>query len=174
MTYYYVQTGNDDYYISSGTGTVYTTPQVWVGYNNTITPSVVEVGYARINTSGIGTDTISDADLYIDEYSYTSSRGVTRVYKVWILDSAIYRLLTNGTLTYGASPAVRTIKLTATELTYINKSGYTDIRVTVDDPGAGKVRNFRFKAYETAQANAIRLNVTHAPASTFTPKMMVY
>ena len=165
MTSYYIATANDDWYDNSISGRVDGTNQIWVEDIETITPNYENQGYGDITTSGIGTDEISTATLYLDEYSYTGSRGLKLQYNVWIWNGSSFVAMTNGTnILYGRSPIVRQIQLTATELGYINKTGVTSFRVTVPEVSAGQFLSFKYKAYETSQANALRLDVTHAPA----------
>jgi len=163
---YYIDTANDDWYVHSVTGRQDGTNEIWVQKNNVITPNYSEIGYGDILTSGIGTDVISAATLYIDEYAYSLSRGLRAGYTVWIWTGSAFTTLYYGSMIYGRTPAVRTIALTPTEIGYINTSGKTQFRVTVPDVLGGKYSFFKYKAYETAQANALRLSVTHAPAAT--------
>jgi len=170
---YYIDTANDDWYVHSVTGRQDGTNEIWVQKNNVITPNYSETGYGDILTSGIGTDVISAATLYLDEVSYTASRGIKLQYNVWIWNGSSFVVMTNGTnILYGRSPIVRQIVLTATEQGYINKTGKTSFRVTVGTVSAGQFKLFKYKAYETAQANALRLSVTHAPAATGAPQVI--
>lgn len=161
---YYVAVANDDWYLT-GLKRFDGTTELLIVNNTIIFPATVSRGLADITTSGIGTDDISAAGLIFDEHSYTSSRGVSKTYGVQIWDGSFWQTLTNGSLTYSGS--VRTVVLTAAEIAYINKTGKTSFRWQVGNPGAMKFRQFKIKAFETAQANAARLSVTHAPPSAF-------
>jgi len=170
-TTYYVSTGVKDWHVDTLSGADYNDLQL-KAFNNRVTfPATSSFAYANIDTSGIpDTDVISAATLKLDEYSYTASRGVTKTYYVYILDGTTWRTIT--TLTYGGSPAVRSVTLNSTQLGYISKTGETRFRIVVPDPGNMKYRNFLIKAYETSQANAMRLEVTHAAPVTFIPQVI--
>jgi len=159
MTMYYVATGADDYDDDSTTNTT-----LKIEDNNVFFPNPTEVyAYAKVTTSGIGTDDISAATVYWDEYSYSASRGTTKTYNVLMWNGSSYTNI--GTFTHDKYPATRSIVLNATQRGWISKTGTTNFHITVDDPGTSRSRLLHIKAYETAQANAFRMDVTHAPAA---------
>lgn len=165
MTLYYVGVGVDDWWSSTALGTNnYTTTRLNAGWNNVIVGGDIRNAYADVDTSSIGTDVISSATLYLNEYDYSVvGRGVAKTYRVRIWTGSNFVTLTNGSLTF-TTATTRSIVLTSTEIGYINKTGKTSFSIQVDDPGAGCSRIFRCNAYETSQATALRLNVDHAPA----------
>lgn len=165
---YYVATGNDDYYYGTD-GTVKTTSLLKADYSNISSPSSINEIIADITTSGIGTDTISAATLYWDESSYQASSRVSKTYNIYQVQGSTTVKI--ATYTFGTA-AVRSLVLNSTQLGYINKTGKSRFQIDVDDPGTFKLRILNIKAYETSQANAMRLSVTHAPAATSKPQVI--
>lgn len=176
MTLYYINTGYGDYYLHSIGGTptyYYTTNQIIAGYNEAVVPTIIDQAFGLVYTFDIpDTDTIYSANLYLDEYNYISTGKPPKTYTVQIWDSGIsnYRNLTNGNLTYGASPTTRIIPFTITELNYISKTGYTLFRIICDSPGSGKAREVHIQAYENSQSTALRLDIVHSP---YIPQVIV-
>jgi hypothetical protein len=76
--------------------------------------------------------------------------------------------------TYGRSAVTRTKVLNATQIGYINKSGFTRFGWTVSGTvSSGQFKSLLIKAYETSQAVACRMSVTHAPAPTYSPQVII-
>jgi hypothetical protein len=161
---YYVEAGVDDWDSYPGTSR-YTGTTIQASDNKEISPNFVRKAYANVDTSGVpDDDVISSASVKFDEVSYYASKGVrTKNYKVYIDNSGAWVSL--GTLTFGASAVVRTIVLDSTQRGYINKTGDTKFRfITTPEMASGSAVTLTIKAYETAQANACRMEITHAPA----------
>ena len=120
----------------------------------------VTAGFADIDTSAIGTDTISAATLWFYHVGYTLTtpalgrRRIIRVGGTTILDTTV----SAGTAGWKSEA------LTAGELALINKTGTTRVLFDVDDPGAGG-RLWRLQAWDYSDhSRACYLAVTHAPA----------
>jgi len=172
-TTYYIYTGNDDFYTNNLGTSYYSTPLLEVNQNSATFPPVSSYATCKVDTSGIPEDDIiSDGTLYLDENDYTASGGVSKLYQVQQLRNAYWATIKTLIFT---TATTKSFSLDSTSLSYISKTGYSQFRVVVSNPGAGKKRTFHFKAYETSQANAMRLSITHAPPPvTFIPKVMVY
>jgi len=168
---YYVAAAADDWYNKNTTGDVTGTSLLFAGVVNSMFPPFTYSALAEIDTSGIGTDVISAATFYLDSGAYTASRRVTKTYKIQIYDGvSAYVTIKSGT--WSAAGTISEV-LTGGELAYINKTGKTKFRVITDDPGAGKDRSMSINAYETSQATAMRMDVTHAPATAAYTHVMV-
>jgi len=174
MTLYYVGSAADDYYTNSVSGTQTGTTTLNVSYNSVINPAFYEQSYGKVDTSGIpDTDVISAATFYFTANTYNATTRVTKIYSAQIWTGSSYVFLTNATNKTWAA-GTQTIVLTATEQGYINKTGTTNFRIITSDPGSKKYRQMLVNAYETSQATAMRLDVTHAaPAVSYTHAMVI-
>ena len=161
MTNYYIGVANDDWYVA-GVTRFDGTATIFVSNNQTVSPPLLSRGFGDIDTSAIpDEDVITAARLRLDESSYSASKRVSKTYAIQIWNGSAWQSLTNGSHTYSGSAGVLT-QLTAGELAYISKTAKTSFRVVVGNPGTGKFRLFYYNAYETSQATALRLDVTHA------------
>jgi hypothetical protein len=166
---YYVNVANDDWTISSSFGRIDGASTISASNNKVIFPNDSTTAYADVLTSGIGTDIISGASVIFDEYSYNTSRGLTKTYALYMHNGSYYTLIQS--YTFGRSAVVRTKILNATQIGYINKTGKTKFRITVTGTvSAGQSKTLLAKAYETSQANAFRMSITHAPLATDIPQ----
>jgi hypothetical protein len=174
MTRYDVTANIDDWYLPNTAGRVDGTTTLSVSYNNNISPSIYSVGFGDIDTSAIGTDVISAASLFIYIHSYTSTKFVTKTFRI-TMDDGTYHFIYEGTFT---AAGWYEIPLTSDEFAYINKTGDTHMIIGVSSPGALKQRimNVRAREYVTEGNYSMYMNITHAPAptSTFIPQMMVF
>jgi len=156
---YYVNSGPEDWQFDSSTGKDDNDPYLEANFNNLL--SRHSESYAEILTSGIGTDNISAATVSWNEYTYTASSRLSKTYNLQMYNGSTY--VTISSYTWTSSGTVKTYTLNATQRGYIDKVGTTDFRITIDDPGVGKFRVFQINAYETSQATAFRMDITHAP-----------
>jgi hypothetical protein len=164
MANYPVSAGADDWYdkLVDGVGnTKYEgTTTLYAGWNRTITPWSRDDASADIDTSAIGTDTISAATLNIYLHSYAASKGTSQTYYVRIGSGSSYQVVHSGTFSAGWL----SINL-ASYLANINKTGVTRVLVSTDDPGNVKFRALQVRAYEYGSSNQIYFDITHAPAA---------
>jgi hypothetical protein len=126
---------------------------------------VYAYGRALIDTSAIGTDTISAATFYWYHNSYTKTKA-----------ASFHRRIKLGTYLGGTSildstatpPAAgwHSEALTSGELSLINKTGDTEVIFDVDDPGGTYDRLWQIAAwdYVPTGTRACYLAVTHAAA----------
>jgi hypothetical protein len=168
MATYNITTGNDDYYSvqfdGGGLTYHYTTATLYNGRNQTIFPASTEIAYIKINTAAIpDTDVISAATLYIYEHSYTSSKGTSKIYRIYMPSATSFVVLDKTYAGGWTSEA-----LNATEIAAIDKTGLTRFTISTADPGATKFRTFQIRAYEydTPSTFSAYLVVTHAAPST--------
>lgn len=170
-TMYYVATGFDDYYVDQDNVYHRYTNQIKACNDRAVAPNARATAYAKIDTSGIGTDSISAATLSWDEHSMNTGcifgRTPRRAYFVVISDDGL-NWVTIGTYSFRVNPVVRNVVLTGTQRAQISKTSYTWIRFSVRAPSGSCWIYYYTKAYETSQANAVRLDVTHAPSAPIT------
>lgn len=174
-TTYDIATNADDWYQVVGGSTVTGTILLKADFNNVLFPSVESWAIGDIDTSGIGTDIVSNATFYFYADSYTvlpARRGApTKTYKIWMLktDETNWMLIKSGT--YTATGWISEV-LTAAEYAEIDRDGKTRFRITVDDPGAGKARILQVRAreYTTEGDWDMYLLVSHAPPVTDLPR----
>ena len=174
MATYNITTGNDDFYVyqpdGSGNTYYYTTTTLIAGRNNVVSPSVTYTAYINIDTSGIPDgDVISAATLYIYEHSYTSSKGISKLYSIYFPSDSSYIVYGKTYAGGWTSEALDTSQMAA-----INKTGTTDFTLSVPDPPAFKFRTFNIRAYEydTPSTFSAYLVVTHAAPSTYKPQVI--
>lgn len=115
--------------------------------NNQIV-STTSVGIFKIDTTDFeDLGTITGMTFYVNEQSYTKSRGVS-VQKAIEIDNpyptAYYRFSDTSTYTFGLNGYA----LDATAEGHVNNSGYTYFRLKVDSPGASKHRTWTVLAFE--------------------------
>jgi hypothetical protein len=152
-TLYYVPQGDHDFDDASATGLRI------IIYDNKVPdpPEPLQDAEADIDTSGIpDTDVISAGDLIYEIYAVTKTKFWTDCYLAVYLEGEVVDVY------YNPTTGTKTINLTSTELGYINKTGDTQINYSAGDADVGQVISVQIKAYETAQANATRLSLTHA------------
>jgi len=116
-------------------------------------------GYAYIDTSAIGTDTISAATLYWYHSAYSKSKAAAF--------SRIIQVGTEVVLNSSATPSVGWASqvLNSTAIAQINKTGETLISFGVDDPNPYD-RTWSVRAWDyDSGTSACYLDVTHAPAA---------
>lgn len=170
MTLYYIPFSFYDYYIKDTGAPTTGTALLLAETNNFLSPNFVMVSYGLIDTAPIpDSDVITAATFSFTANTYTASRGKSKIYTVWQLQGATYIPLTNGTDVTWSSGA-NSVVLAAAELAYIQKTGITAFRITVADPGVSKYRKMDINAFETSQATAMRLDVTHGPAVSNVPQ----
>lgn len=131
---------------------------------------IVDVVYANIDTSPLGTDTVTAARLYWYHANYTKSKGATYRREISVGGTPI--MADTGT---PAAAGWHYHDLEAGELGSLNHTGVTQIAFGVGYPGVGLYRIWGIRAYEypTAGAYAIYLSVTHAPAGGPTKTMIL-
>ena len=161
---YNVATGNDDKYYHSTTGYVYDTETIFASINKEISPETSDTAYADVDTSAIPDDNvISSASVKFDEYSYYASRGLAKTYVLYMWDGSGWQNIQE--YTFGRSAVTRTKVLNSTQIGWINKTGKTKFSWGISGTvGDGQSKSFQLKAYETSQAVACRMEITHAPA----------
>jgi hypothetical protein len=170
MTLYYVSAAANDYYVNSSTGAITGTTLLRAEYNNFLIPNYDNQSYGLIDCSGVGTDVISAATFKFNSgaYTYVGRPAPTKIYNVWIFNGSSYVIMANGANVVW-SKGENSVVLSAAELAFIgNIGGSTIFRITVTDPGVNKSRYMNINAYETSQATAMRLDITHAPATNHT------
>ena len=118
------------------------------------------MGFADIDTSAIGTDSIIAATLWFWHVRYTlTSPATTQHRRITVGGTTILDV----TGVAGAS-GWKSEVLTEGELALINKTGMTHVTFEVDDPGVGG-RIWRLQAWDYGDhSRAPYLAVTHAPA----------
>lgn len=146
-----------DYGASSTTSTVMTANFL----NSLGSPARTSYGRALLDTSAIGTDTITAATLYWYHEAYTKTKAAT-------FDR---RIIVGGTeiLHSAATPAAagwHSEALLSGELALINKTGETEVLFEVGDPGGSYDRSWTVRSWDNggAGAYACYLAVTHAAA----------
>lgn len=156
MPNYAVAASADDGY----TGTTNNTSGDSIVASWTYGPDTHLTGFANINTSAIGTDTISAATLWFYHTGYTlTAPATTRHRRIKVGGTAIL----DTTVAAGAA-GWKSEVLTAGELALINKTGITAILFEVDDPGAGG-RQWSLQSWDYSDhSRACYLAVTHAAA----------
>lgn len=123
-------------------------------------PPGTSYGKALIDTSAIGTDTISAATFYWYHTAYTKTKAATYHRKITVGGTAIL----DSTSTPAAA-GWHNEALTSGEFALINTSGDTEIRFIVDDPGDPYDRNWSIQSWDYSDhSRACYLAVTHAPA----------
>jgi hypothetical protein len=139
--------------------------------NHFIVPNEHIVAYADVDTSGIpDTDDISAATLTYEISSTSKTKTwLTPYIATYIWDGSAWELIDSYT---DPAAGTRNISLTAGQITHINKTGDTKFRYVAGEADATKYIIVNIKAYETAQANATRLSITHAPPSTFSGEVI--
>ena len=116
--------------------------------------------FADIDTSAIGTDTITAATLYWYHDSYTKTKAATFSRNVLVGGVNIF----NSSATPAAA-GWHSEALTGGELVNINKTGDTAIEFSVDDPGSTYFRLWTIRAWDyDSGASACYLAITHAAA----------
>lgn len=123
-------------------------------------PNVTEhwAANALIDTSAIGTDTISAATLYWYHVGYTTNTTYSRIIKVGV-DTIL-----NSTATPAAA-GWHSEALTSGELAQINKTGSTLVEFDVGTPGKNKYRTWEIRTWDySGNAHGAYIAVTHAPA----------
>lgn len=176
MTLYYITTANDDWTQLLGSPTkIHGGSFTFAENNKVIYPNFISYAYGDIDTSAIGTDVISAVVFYLDEAGYTASKRLPKTYRIQMFRNSIstWVTLTNGSsITY--SGGTINISLTASEISHIQSSGKTSFRAQVTGTvSAGKYKQLKINAFETSQATAMRLDVTHAPASVSKKKVLL-
>ncbi len=160
----YIATGNDDWFSDTNTGNQYTTLTIKAAKLNDLFPNVTKEAIGEVTTSIVGTDDISVATVSWNENDYNAPKGVAKSYNLKMFNGVGYTTIQSYTFT--SAGTIKTYTLDATQRGWINKTGKTKFLINVDDPGAGSAREFQLDAYETSQATAMRMTITHAPAST--------
>lgn len=146
-----------DYGIDSTTATT-----MQANFINSLgSPARTSYGKALLDTSAIGTDTISAATLYWYHESYTKTKAATFHRRIKVGGTAV--------LDSSATPAAagwHSEALTSGELALINKTGETEVLFDVADPGGSYDRSWAVRSWDNggAGAYACYLAVTHAPA----------
>ncbi len=160
MPNYPVTASNKDGYTGS-VGSFDTTTTLIAECVNSLGDPITANAWANIDTSAIGTDTISAATLYWYHVSYTKSKSATYHRRVRVGGSAI---LDNSDTP--AAAGWHSEALTSGELSLINKTGDTAIGFEVDDPGSSYDRVWSIQAwdYTPTGTRACYLAVTHAAA----------
>jgi len=168
-TTYNVGTGTDDWDHGSVVGFRYTGATIIAEDAKAFTPNTYRTAFADVDTSGIpDTDVISAASVLFDESAYIASRGLAKTYNLYMWTGSTWVFLEAFTF---VTAAIRTHTLTATERGYISKTGKTKFRWIISGAVAsGEYKTLSIKAYETSQAVACRMSITHAPASGGTPQ----
>jgi hypothetical protein len=156
MPNYPVTASADDGY----TGTINDTAGTAISAAWTYGPDTHLTGFANIDTSAIGTDTISAATLWFWHVGYTlTSPAPTRQRRIKVGGTTIL----DTTVAAGAA-GWKSEVLTAGEFALINKTGVTNVLFEVDDPAAGG-RNWQVQAWDYGDhSRAPYLAVTHAAA----------
>ena len=156
MANYAVAASADDGY----TGTINDTSGTTIVAAWTYGPDTQLTGFANINTSAIGTDTISAATLWFWHVGYTlTSPAPSRQRRIKVGGTTIL----DTTVAAGAA-GWKSEVLTAGELALINKTGVTNVVFEVDDPGSGG-RSWQLQSWDYSDhSRAPYLAVTHAPA----------
>lgn len=159
MANYAVSASADDETIGDGASTTATV--MLAHFNYGVTPATASYGSGRIDTSPIGTDTISAATFYWYHNAYTKTKANAYTRGVWVGGVSI--------LSSSANPGAagwHSQTLNSTAIAAINKSGYTAFSFTVDDLGSG-TNNWQVRAwdYDGTGGSACYLAVTHAPAA---------
>ena len=154
MANYAVAASADDGYTGNTTGDEIIAQHVYVPFE------LHTYGFADIDTSPIGTDTISAATLWFYHLGYTlTAPAPTRHRRITVGGTTIL----DTTVAAGAA-GWKSEVLTAGELALINKTGMTHVEFEVDDYTAGG-RQWRLQAWDYSDhSRACYLAVTHAPA----------
>jgi hypothetical protein len=128
-------------------------------FSNTL-GGLTSYGKALIDTSAIGTDVISAVRVYWYHVSYTKTKAATYHRRVKVGGSAV--------LDSSATPAAagwHSQDLTSGQFSLINKTGETELRFEVDDPGSTYDRTWVVQAWDYGDhSRACYLAVTHAAA----------
>jgi len=152
---YAVGASADDQTLGDGANTNGTLLVVTYNYGTT----VFSHADATIDTSAIGTDTISAATFYWYHHAYTKTKT-----------NSFHRLITlesTGIFNSSATPGAagwHSVALDATGIAAINKTGNTMITFSMNDPTSGfNTWSIRSWDYDGAGGYACYLAVTHAP-----------
>lgn len=142
------------------TGSVNDTSGTTISASWTYGSDVQTTGFANIDTSAIGTDTISAATFWFYHVGYTlTSPAPSRHRRIKVGGTAIL-----DTTTAAGGAGWKSEALTAGELALINKTGVTAILFEVDDPSSGG-RNWQVQSWDYSDhSRACYLAVTHAAA----------
>lgn len=127
-------------------------------------------GYALLDTSPIGTDTITAAVLYWYHGSYTiAGKGTTYNRNVNINYTLVFSASTSGSVGWNSQV------LTAGQYALINKTGETHVGFFVTNPGSGKARTWTIRSwdYSSSTANTVYLAVTHVSAGGVTKRSII-
>lgn len=166
MTDYPVEVNADDWYEDSISGVVTGTTTLYTYYDNTLPGGLQRTAYFKINTSAIpDTDEVSSATFNFYASSYASSRGVSKVFNVWIdtTGSGSSYTIVQSNVAYSSAGWYQ-ITIPSNLLQYINKDGYTYLRISAQDPGGSYYRRMDIQAREsTFGIYKAYLAVTHAP-----------
>lgn len=163
-----ITVNNDDWHTSQMEGDAAVrydnTTTLITDYNRAVSPTHTGQIYGDIDTSSIPIgDNIDSATLYFYIDSYTSSKGISKTYNVWMLESdeTNYLLIDSGTF---SSAGWYSVILTTPELLEIDKGDKTRIRLTVSDPGDLKARVMmvRSKEYSLNESFDMYMNITHS------------
>jgi hypothetical protein len=141
-------------------------------YNDALGPTSESYGWAQIDTSSIGSDTITAATVYWWNRSYAKTKQASYHQSITISGYEVFDY--NG----GTMPSVvswESHALTSGEFQYINTSGVTEIRFYVDNPGSSRYRQWNVWAYDYdgAAGRSPYLAVTHAPAAGGSPRVSI-
>jgi hypothetical protein len=118
-------------------------------------------GWANIDTSAIGTDTISAASIHWVHHGYTKPKAIAFSRLIYV-DSTIILDTADAP---GISGGWDSHDLTAGEFSLIDTSGVTAIVFDVADPGGSNYRKWDIRAwdYDGGISDAY-LSITHAAA----------
>jgi hypothetical protein len=166
---YNMTTDNDDWWWSDVTGASdYTSTTVKATDDNSITPNTIFYSFFKFNTSGL-VDNVTINELRFNFYgdSYTQSKSTTQLYGLDITNYWFDELNfanCNSSLVFG-SAGWKNIGMASSCLQYVNKTGYTYIRISIPDAGAGKYRLMQSRAREYAGDYDAYLNISWTNAT---------
>lgn len=167
-----ISVDNNDFYDTRSGGGIWTrwdgTAELDVEHNQAVFPISESRAYGTTHTNTItSTDIISSATLYYYIESYGASKGVTKIYDIWMseADETGYFQISNN-VAY-VSTGWKTYALSSDELEEIDRDGGTTFKFTMDDPGLGKYRFMELRAREFIISDTydMYLRVTHETPS---------
>lgn len=158
----------DDWYWSNLFGNTAASTTLTNSYDHSIDPLEYKYSFFKFDTSDIPDGaTVTACEFHFYGHSYTASKGITFLYNTAITNNWVNEenfVTADSNRTYSGA-GWKTVPLASDALQYVNKTGFTWIRLSVPDPGVGKYRTMASRAIEYAGDYDAHLVVTYSTYS---------